>query len=145
MCILMLLPRLLGFNNVATKMEIQKYLIYFVEQNKENIIKQGGNGKRRFQLGKPILAPIYDFEELTYSEAVNVKTLQLLILIVQTFMDNYPELLRTIRVINGNTNTVDVLKIWAESHFCLVNGRRYKYKLTLVMWLKYSFRLTSDH
>ncbi|CAL1279022.1 unnamed protein product [Larinioides sclopetarius] len=90
-----------GFNNVATNMEILKYVVYYVETCKDRVIKHGGNGKKRFELGKPILSPIYDFDELTYSKAVNVKTLQLILLIVQTFIDNHPELLRIVTVINA--------------------------------------------
>ncbi|KAF8791869.1 SEC14-like protein 2 like protein [Argiope bruennichi] len=90
-----------GLLNVVKKTDVTKYLTYFLHQMKEKVIKESENGNKRYQLGKPILTPIYDFDELTYAKAVNVKGLQLVIHTVKTFLDNYPEYLHTITIINA--------------------------------------------
>ncbi|CAL1279019.1 unnamed protein product [Larinioides sclopetarius] len=90
-----------GLLSASKATEILKYMIYYSEKDIEMLIGRGGKGYKNFQLGKPIWSPIYDFEELTYAKAVNMKSLQFLGLVVKTFIDNYPEFLRTITVINA--------------------------------------------
>ncbi|GBN37869.1 SEC14-like protein 2 [Araneus ventricosus] len=56
-----------GLCNSASKTEMGKFCVYLAELDKASVIKRGGN------LGRPIFSPIYDFEDLTYAKAVNVK------------------------------------------------------------------------
>ncbi|GBN78746.1 Retinal-binding protein, partial [Araneus ventricosus] len=59
---------ILGLWNAVKKPELAKYVVYVMEKDKEILIKKGRN------LGKPMYMLIYDFEELTYANAVNIKS-----------------------------------------------------------------------
>ncbi|KAF8791870.1 Retinal-binding protein like [Argiope bruennichi] len=90
-----------GLASAVKQTEILKYMIYITELDKERMIKLNEKGKKRMELGKPVLSPIYDFDELTYAKAVSVKSLQLITAFLKLFIDNYPELLKVITVINA--------------------------------------------
>ncbi|XP_055938946.1 retinal-binding protein-like isoform X2 [Argiope bruennichi] len=90
-----------GILNVIKKTDVTKHLMYIVDQLRDKVIKESEKGNKRYQLGKPILTPIYDFDELTYAKAANMKILQIIIHIMKTFLDNYPEYLHTITIINA--------------------------------------------
>ncbi|GBN75154.1 Retinal-binding protein [Araneus ventricosus] len=84
-----------GLWNVAKNTELAKYVAFIMEQDKERVIKQGRN------LGKPLYSAIYDFENLSYANAVSVKTLQFVLYVLKMFVDNYPETIRRLIVINA--------------------------------------------
>ncbi|CAL1279010.1 unnamed protein product [Larinioides sclopetarius] len=91
-----------GLCNVFTKTEIAKYFVYLVEKDKAAVLKKGGN------LRKPIFCPIYDFEDFTYAKAVHLTSLQYLSYFLKIFIDNYPELVKIITVINASLPVVCV-------------------------------------
>ncbi|CAL1279012.1 unnamed protein product [Larinioides sclopetarius] len=72
-----------------------KFCIYLLEKDKAVVLRRGGN------LRKPIFCPIYDFEDLTYAKAVHLTSVQYLLYGLKTFIDNYPELVKTISIINA--------------------------------------------
>ncbi|XP_055938033.1 retinal-binding protein-like [Argiope bruennichi] len=84
-----------GLWSVATKAEWAKFCAYVIEQDTQRVIKRGGN------FGKPLYTGIDDFENLTYANAISIKTLQFLLCLLKVFTDNYPEVLRTEIIINA--------------------------------------------
>ncbi|GBM14701.1 hypothetical protein AVEN_164141-1, partial [Araneus ventricosus] len=54
-------------------------------------------------LGKPIFSPVYDLEDFTYAKAVYMKALQYLLYGVKMLIDNYPECVKSITVLNGKS------------------------------------------
>ncbi|CAL1278994.1 unnamed protein product [Larinioides sclopetarius] len=85
-----------GLWNVTKIKDLAKFCAFRMEEDKEMVIKRDGN-----ELGKKIFYPIYDFEGMTYANAVNMKTLQNAIYIMKMFLDNYPESIKRIVVINA--------------------------------------------
>ncbi|GBN19578.1 SEC14-like protein 2 [Araneus ventricosus] len=84
-----------GLWNVVKKTDLEKYAAYILEQDKEMVIKRGGN------LGKPMYLAIDDFENLTYANAVSIKTAQYLVHTMKMFIDNFPEVIRSLVIINA--------------------------------------------
>ncbi|CAL1279018.1 unnamed protein product [Larinioides sclopetarius] len=81
--------------NAATKTEVAKFWFYLAEQDKAAVIKRGRN------LGTPIFSLVYDLEELTYAKAIYMKMLQYMLYGVKLLIDNYPECVKSIRIINA--------------------------------------------
>ncbi|GBN75963.1 hypothetical protein AVEN_215317-1 [Araneus ventricosus] len=110
-----------GLCNSANKTEMGKFSVYLTELDKASVIKRGGN------LRKPIFSPIYDFEDLTYAKAANVKALQCLLYCFKMLIDNYPESVKAVTVINGKTVVLlryDFLKCFYFNYrMCPINGQ----------------------
>ncbi|XP_055939898.1 retinal-binding protein-like isoform X3 [Argiope bruennichi] len=84
-----------GMCNAATKTEVAKFWVFLAERDRAELIKRGGN------LEKPIFSPVYDLEDMTYSKAVNMRGLQYLLYGVKMLIDNFPECVKTITIINA--------------------------------------------
>ncbi|CAL1278990.1 unnamed protein product [Larinioides sclopetarius] len=84
-----------GIWNLVSKTEFEKFAAYILEQDKDMVIKRGGN------LGKPMYYAIDDFENLTYGNAVSIKNAQYLLHTMKMFIDNYPETIRRLIIINA--------------------------------------------
>ncbi|GBO09123.1 hypothetical protein AVEN_230171-1, partial [Araneus ventricosus] len=94
-----------GLWSVATKTDWVKFCAQIIEADMERVIKRGGN------LGKPMYAAIDDFENLTYANAISVKNIQYLLYLLKLFADHYPEILKTLTVINGKEPVVTTLVV----------------------------------
>ncbi|KAF8791867.1 retinal-binding protein-like [Argiope bruennichi] len=84
-----------GLWNVSTTTEFMKYVIYVLEKDKDEVLKQG------LKLDKPMYSAIYEFENMLYANAMSMKTIQLIVMLMRMFVDNYPETIRRIVVINA--------------------------------------------
>ncbi|KAF8791865.1 SEC14-like protein 2 like protein [Argiope bruennichi] len=84
-----------GLLSLATKKEWEKYCAFVIEQDLDKIIKQRGN------LGRPSFFSLEDLADFSYANAISMKTLQFLFPNVKMFVDNYPEILMSITIINA--------------------------------------------
>ncbi|XP_055938621.1 retinal-binding protein-like [Argiope bruennichi] len=84
-----------GLLSLATKREWEKYCAFVIEQDLDKIIKQRGN------LGRPSFFSLEDLADFSYANAISMKTLQFLFPNVKMFVDNYPEILMSITIINA--------------------------------------------
>ncbi|CAL1279005.1 unnamed protein product [Larinioides sclopetarius] len=84
-----------GLWSVATKAEMAKYAAYLIEKDKEILIKKGQN------LGKLMYTAIHDYENMSYGNAISLKTVQYMIYLLKMFIDNYPETIRCLMIINA--------------------------------------------
>ncbi|KAF8791866.1 SEC14-like protein 2 like protein [Argiope bruennichi] len=85
-----------GLWNSTKKMDFAKYCAFCMEYDKDMVFKTGGS-----KLGKRVFYDIYDFEGMTYANAVNMKSLQNAIYILKMYLDNYPESISVLTVINA--------------------------------------------
>ncbi|XP_055940493.1 retinal-binding protein-like isoform X2 [Argiope bruennichi] len=84
-----------GLWNCAKKQDCLKYFSYRIEQDFQEL------RKRNEKLQKQIFLPIFNFENLSYATATNMKTLQYCLYFLKGYVDNFPERLKCALVINA--------------------------------------------
>ncbi|GFT32507.1 SEC14-like protein 3 [Nephila pilipes] len=85
-----------GILNSARKRDIIKHNIFTIEEDVRRTEEQTK------KLGKPVtqIMYIYDFENVTFAKATNKKALEMMLLGINLFQDNYPERTKIILQIN---------------------------------------------
>ncbi|CAL1279004.1 unnamed protein product [Larinioides sclopetarius] len=84
-----------GLWGLATKAVVGKYAAYVIEKEKDMLIKQGRN------LGKPIYLAIHNYENMSYANVINIKTVQYTNYLMKMYVDNYPETIKRLIIINA--------------------------------------------
>ncbi|CAL1279000.1 unnamed protein product [Larinioides sclopetarius] len=74
--------------------------VLFVSIKKVTLYVFKTSAEQMQMLGKPIYAAVSDFENLTYANAISVKNIQYLLYLLKLFADHYPEILKTLTIIN---------------------------------------------
>ncbi|GIY10901.1 hypothetical protein CDAR_369261 [Caerostris darwini] len=87
-----------GLISSVKKVDLIKYNLYLVEQDMETLKKQSK------KLGKPLTKVMYihNYEKITLGLATNKAVLELLLLAVKMYQDNYPERIKSIYIINAS-------------------------------------------
>ncbi|CAL1281316.1 unnamed protein product [Larinioides sclopetarius] len=85
-----------GLWNLAKKEDLLKYFGYIIEKDTEKIFKDKDAKPK-----KTLYLPIFNMEELAYSTATHMKTLQYCLYFLKCYIDNFPERLKCAIVINA--------------------------------------------
>ncbi|KAF8794918.1 SEC14-like protein 2 like protein [Argiope bruennichi] len=85
-----------GLLGSTKKVDLIKYTIYLTEKVTERMEEQSK------KLGKPItnMVQILNFEKVTFAKATNKKSLEMMVLALNMYQDNYPERIKIVYDIN---------------------------------------------